>query len=121
MTSTRVKCHVCFHLGRTHDANFSLFREGEFASKGLQLFAEKGETVGLDAQPLAQAEGAAELDAYATSVLDEFNAPPITQGEGQSFAHLFVDSNHSMVSYRTLSSSCVEKQIPVRDYMSGTS
>ena len=57
------------------------------ASEGLKVFAESGGSDTLDAQ--SQGEG---------GVYDEFNAPPITQGEGKSEAEFFVDGNHSRVT-----------------------
>lgn len=74
-------------VGRSHNPSFLLFRMGDTASEGLKQFAEIGKTEVLDAQ--SQGEG---------GVFDEFNAPPITQGVGETEAEFFVDGNHSRVS-----------------------
>ena len=73
--------------GRSHDKSYTLFRVTQKASEGLKLFAENGRSDLLDAQ--SQGEG---------GVYDEFNAPPITSGEGRAEAEFFVDSNHTRVS-----------------------
>lgn len=67
------------------------------ASEGLKVFAESGRSDTLDAQ--SQGEG---------GVYDEFNAPPITQGEGRSEAEFFVDGNHSrVINYRLTRCACL--------------
>ncbi|KAE8744323.1 hypothetical protein FOCC_FOCC009047 [Frankliniella occidentalis] len=71
--------------GRTHDSSYWLFREGEMASAGLQVFAEKGHSDGLEAADHA-------------GVYDEFTAPPVPRGVGRTVADFFLDGNHSMVS-----------------------
>lgn len=59
----------------------------------MKIFAESGRSDALDAQ--SQGEG---------GVYDEFNAPPITSGEGRTEAEFFVDGNHSRVKhYLTIS------------------
>ena len=78
---------LLFFTGRSHDKSYVLFRLGQTASEGLKVFAESGRSDTLDAQ--SQGEG---------GVYDEFNAPPITQGEGRSEAEFFVDGNHSRVT-----------------------
>lgn len=72
--------------GRSHNGSYVLFRLGRKASAGLKIFAEDGASDALDAQ--SQGEG---------GVYDEFNAPPITSGEGRTEAEFFVDGNHSRV------------------------
>ncbi|KAF4531449.1 hypothetical protein B566_EDAN004220 [Ephemera danica] len=74
--------------GRSHSGNFTLFRLGERASLGLKVFAETGRSESLDS-------------AAADSVLDQFQAPPITAGEGHVETSFFVDGNHSQVSLVT--------------------
>ena len=72
--------------GRSHDKSYVLFRLGQPASDGLKVFVEDGRSDALDAQ--SQGEG---------GVYDEFNAPPVTNGEGRTEAEFFVDGNHSRV------------------------
>ncbi|XP_066939232.1 spondin-2-like [Macrobrachium rosenbergii] len=74
-------------VGRSHDPSFHLFHVGEVASDGLKQFAELSQTDILDAQ--SQGEG---------GVFDEFIAPPVTQGVGETQAQFFVDGNHTKVS-----------------------
>lgn len=74
-------------LGRSHDPSFHLFHVGETASEGLKQFAELSHTDRLDTQ--SQGVG---------GVFDEFIAPPITQGVGETRTQFFVDGNHSKVS-----------------------
>jgi hypothetical protein len=62
---------------------------GKLASKGLQLFAERGASEVIDIQ--SQGSG---------GVYDEFNAPPIPQGVGKSVAEFFVDGAHAKVRVR---------------------
>jgi len=88
-------------VGRSHDKSYVLFRLGQMASEGLKVFAESGGSDTLDAQ--SQGEG---------GVYDEFNAPPITQGEGKSEAEFFVDGNHSRVSL-------ISKMVPSPDWFIG--
>lgn len=71
--------------GRTHDDSYWLFREDEPASAGLQVFAEKGQSDGLEAADHA-------------GVYDEFTAPPVPRGVGRTVADFFLDGNHSLVS-----------------------
>ncbi len=75
--------------GRSHNKSYTLYRLNEKATEGLKLFAENGRSDYLDTQ--SQGEG---------GIYDEFNAPPITSGEGKTEAEFFVDGNHSRV--RTL-------------------
>jgi hypothetical protein len=63
-----------------------LYRLNQKATEGLKLFAENGRSDYLDTQ--SQGEG---------GIYDEFNAPPITSGEGKTEAEFFVDGNHSRV------------------------
>lgn len=77
---------IISNAGRSHDKSYILFRLGQRASEGLKVFAEDGRSDALDAQ--SQGEG---------GVYDEFNAPPITSGEGRTEAEFFVDGNHSRV------------------------
>ncbi|XP_045595554.1 spondin-2 [Procambarus clarkii] len=88
-------------VGRSHNASFRLFQMGETASEGLKQFAELGQTDVLDAQ--SQGEG---------GVLDEFNAPPVTQGVGETQAEFFVDGNHSKVSL-------ISRVVPSPDWFIG--
>ncbi|XP_066996065.1 spondin-2 [Anabrus simplex] len=88
-------------VGRSHDRSFSLFRVGEFASDGLQTFAESGKSDGLEA--LSQAEA---------GVFDEFGAPPIATGQGQTEAEFFTDGNHTKVSV-------VTRMVPSPDWFIG--
>ncbi|KAK8734062.1 hypothetical protein OTU49_005995 [Cherax quadricarinatus] len=88
-------------VGRSHSGSFRLFRMGETASEGLKQFAELGQTEVLDAQ--SQGQG---------GILDEFNAPPITQGVGETQAECFVDGNHSKVSL-------ISRVVPSPDWFIG--
>lgn len=72
-------------VGRSHDASYRLFREGEHASAGFQAFAEKGQSDGLEAAEHA-------------GVYDEFTAPAVARGAGRTMADFFLDGNHSLVS-----------------------
>ena len=74
-------------VGRSHAAEYALFRAGRPASEGFREFAESGRSDSLDAQ--SQGEG---------GIFDEFNAPAVTHGSGRTEAEFFVDSNHSRVS-----------------------
>jgi len=74
-------------VGRSHDAEYRLFRIGHHSTEGFKEFTEKGRSDALDAQ--SQGEG---------GIFDEFSGPPVTTGEGRTEAEFFVDSNHSMVS-----------------------
>ena len=58
------------------------------ASEGLRLFVESGKSEALD--ELSHIEGGA---------YDEFTAPPIDVGEGETEAKLFVDGKHSQVTH----------------------
>ena len=86
MSLTYLRFVFWYLIGRSHDKSYVLFRMGQTASDGLKVFAESGRSDTLDAQ--SQGEG---------GVYDEFNAPPITLGEGRSEAEFFVDGNHSRV------------------------
>lgn len=72
--------------GRSHDSSYTLFRISQSSSEGFKEFTETGRSNTLDAQ--SQGEG---------GIFDEFNAPPVTSGEGKTEAEFFVDSNHSRV------------------------
>ena len=72
--------------GRSHDSSYTLFRISQSSSEGFKEFTETGRSDTLDAQ--SQGEG---------GIFDEFNAPPVTAGEGKTEAEFFVDSNHSRV------------------------
>ncbi|XP_068236272.1 LOW QUALITY PROTEIN: spondin-2-like [Palaemon carinicauda] len=74
-------------VGRSHDDSFHLYHVGQIASDGLKQFAELSQTDILDAQ--SQGEG---------GIFDEFIAPPVTQGVGETQAQFFVDGNHTKVS-----------------------
>ncbi|XP_057379157.1 spondin-2-like [Daphnia carinata] len=74
-------------IGRSHDSSYTLFRISQSSSEGFKEFTETGRSDTLDAQ--SQGEG---------GIFDEFNAPPVTAGEGKTEAEFFVDSNHSRVS-----------------------
>lgn len=73
--------------GRSHDPSYALFRVGHSSTPGFKEFTETGRSDTLDAQ--SQGEG---------GIFDEFNAPPVTSGEGKTEAEFFVDSNHSRVN-----------------------
>ncbi|CAG0917974.1 unnamed protein product [Notodromas monacha] len=88
-------------IGRSHGDDFELFRVGKLASKGLQMFAERGASEVIDIQ--SQGSG---------GVYDEFNAPPIPQGEGKSVAEFFVDGAHPKVSI-------VSRMVPSPDWFIG--
>lgn len=88
-------------VGRSHDSTFSLFTLGEDASEGLKKFAEKGDSNMLDAH--SQGSG---------GVLDEFNAPPIPQGVGETSSDFLVDGNHSKVSL-------ISRVVPSPDWFIG--
>ncbi|XP_046643296.1 uncharacterized protein LOC124328524 isoform X3 [Daphnia pulicaria] len=75
------------HQGRSHDSSYTLFRISQASTEGFKEFTETGRSDTLDAQ--SQGEG---------GIFDEFNAPPVTAGEGKTEAEFFVDSNHSRVS-----------------------
>jgi len=94
----KMRCGLFFFgsLGRSHDKSYVLFRLGKKASEGLKIFAESGRSDALDAQ--SQGEG---------GVYDEFNAPPITAGEGRTEAEFFVDGNHSRVFFLKFYSSFI--------------
>ena len=74
--------------GRSHDSSYTLFRISQSSSEGFKEFTETGRSDTLDAQ--SQGEG---------GIFDEFNAPPVTAGEGKTEAEFFVDSNHSRVKF----------------------
>ncbi|XP_046643294.1 uncharacterized protein LOC124328524 isoform X2 [Daphnia pulicaria] len=74
-------------IGRSHDSSYTLFRISQASTEGFKEFTETGRSDTLDAQ--SQGEG---------GIFDEFNAPPVTAGEGKTEAEFFVDSNHSRVS-----------------------
>lgn len=88
-------------IGRSHNDSYELFRVGEPVSPGLKNFAEQGDTNLLDQE--SQGEG---------GIFDEFNAPPITEGTGQTEAEFFIDGNHSMVSL-------VARVVPSPDWFIG--
>ncbi|CAL4063337.1 unnamed protein product [Meganyctiphanes norvegica] len=88
-------------VGRSHNREYSLFHLDKRASEGLKLFAEKGQTDVLDAE--SQGEG---------GIFDEFNAPPITQGVGETEAEFFMDGNHSRVSF-------ISRVVPSPDWFIG--
>jgi hypothetical protein len=73
--------------GRSHDSSYTLFRISQASTEGFKEFTETGRSDTLDAQ--SQGEG---------GIFDEFNAPPVTAGEGKTEAEFFVDSNHSRVN-----------------------
>ena len=74
------------NIGRSHNKSYTLYQLNQKATEGLKLFAENGRSDYLDTQ--SQGEG---------GIYDEFNAPPITSGEGKTEAEFFVDGNHSRV------------------------
>ncbi|XP_049828600.1 spondin-2-like isoform X1 [Schistocerca gregaria] len=84
-------------VGRTHSRDFRLFREGEPASGGLQVFAETGRWDGLPA---------------GGGVLDAFDAPAVASGQGDTAASCFVDGNHTLLSV-------VVRLIPSPDWFVG--
>ncbi|XP_042238329.1 spondin-2-like isoform X2 [Homarus americanus] len=88
-------------VGRSHNSSFKLFRMGEAASEGLKQFAEQGQTEVLDAH--SQGEG---------GVFDEFNAPPVPEGAGETQTEFFVDGNHSRVSL-------ISRVVPSPDWFIG--
>ncbi|KAF2366474.1 Spondin N-terminal [Trinorchestia longiramus] len=88
-------------LGRSHNESYELFKVGSAVSPGLKVFTEQGDTNLLDQE--SQGEG---------GIFDEFNAPPITEGRGQSEAEFFIDGNHSMVSL-------VARVVPSPDWFIG--
>lgn len=73
--------------GRTHDASFKLFSIGKVASSGMKLFAETGQTNTLECEP-------------SNGALD-FTASAIFSGRGSTEASIFVDANHTLVSFVT--------------------
>nr|CAH0098285.1 unnamed protein product [Daphnia galeata] len=88
-------------VGRSHNKSYTLYRLNQKATEGLKLFAENGRSDYLDTQ--SQGEG---------GIYDEFNAPPITSGEGKTEAEFFVDGNHSRVSL-------ISKLVPSPDWFIG--
>ncbi|XP_046648077.1 spondin-1-like isoform X1 [Daphnia pulicaria] len=88
-------------VGRSHNKSYTLYRLHQKATEGLKLFAENGRSDYLDTQ--SQGEG---------GIYDEFNAPPITSGEGKTEADFFVDGNHSRVSL-------ISKLVPSPDWFIG--
>ncbi|XP_037090217.1 uncharacterized protein LOC119110483 [Pollicipes pollicipes] len=85
----------------THNSSVLLYRAGQQASGALQLFAEKGDSAGLETN--AQGD---------LGVLDQFTAPAVTQGEGTTHSQLFVDGVHSKVSM-------ISKIVPSPDWFIG--
>lgn len=73
--------------GHTHDASFDLFSIGKVASSGLKTFTETGQTIGLEQESTNEAFG--------------FTASAILSGRGYNEAKIFVDANHSFVSFVT--------------------
>ena len=65
---------------------------GQTATEGLKQFAETGESSMIQSE---RQEG--------LGVFDQFTAPPVLRGVGQTSTQVFVDGNHSMVSI------CVER------------
>uniref|UniRef100_A0A6A7G5X0 Spondin-2-like n=1 Tax=Hirondellea gigas TaxID=1518452 RepID=A0A6A7G5X0_9CRUS len=88
-------------IGRSHNSSYGLFKVNEPVSAGLKMFAEQGDTNLLDQE--SQGEG---------GIFDEFNAPPIKEGTGQSEAEFFIDGNHSRVSL-------VARVVPSPDWFIG--
>lgn len=74
-------------MGRTHDADFSLYRVGSFASPGLKKFAESGNSAIIDT-----------FSQGTTGVCDAFTARPILKGVGRTETQFFADGNHSKVT-----------------------
>lgn len=74
--------------GRSHNAQYTLFRVGTRASPGVKEFTETGQSGTLDSE--AQGD---------RGVLDMFTGPPIYEGAGRAEAQFFLDGNHSRVSY----------------------
>ena len=82
----KTKIYCLYFSGRSHDKSYQLFKVGQPSSAGMKQFSEQGGTDILDEE--SQGEG---------GIFDEFNAPPITEGVGQTEAEFFVDGNHSRV------------------------
>lgn len=83
---------LCFILnnifpGHTHDGSFNLFSIGGVTSSGLKMFVETGQTNGLELE--------------STNGAFDFVAPAILSGRGYSEANIFVDADHSLVSFAT--------------------
>lgn len=84
------------YIGRSHDESFTLFEINQTASEGVKIFAETGASDVLD--QLSQGE----------DIYDEFTAPSVLQGVGQTEAQFFVDSNHSRVRDHSGLSLCTQ-------------
>ncbi|KAF4518281.1 hypothetical protein B566_EDAN005849 [Ephemera danica] len=78
-----------------------MYSEGRLASMALQQFAEKGHGDGMD----VHRQGAG-------GILDTFGADPIAKGNGRAQASIFLDGNHSQVSF-------VVRMIPSPDWFIG--
>merc|ERR1711936_332796 len=76
-------------IGYSHDGSAPLFRPGYVVSEGVRQFVEKG-----DSEVLERESGNFTL-------LDVVVAPSIEQGEGRTEALVFVDGNHTKVSFIT--------------------
>lgn len=92
------------YTGLSHSSDYSLFRNGEVASRGVQEFAETASTATFDKEGIS-ADGD-------SAILDGFTAPPVLQGEGLSGATVFVDGNHSLIS-------AMSKIVPSPDWFVG--
>ncbi|KAK8379471.1 hypothetical protein O3P69_019402 [Scylla paramamosain] len=88
-------------IGRSHNTSYKLFTMGQAATEGLKQFAETGESA------LIEGEGQERL-----GVLDQFTAPPVPKGVGDTSSQFFVDGNHSMVSL-------ISRVVPSPDWFIG--
>ncbi|KAG8508618.1 Spondin-2, partial [Galemys pyrenaicus] len=79
-------------LGAAHSSDYSLWREGGYASDGLREFAERGEAWAL----MTEMEAAEEK---LQSVRGVFAAPAVPSGTGQTSAQLEAHARHSLVSF----------------------
>ena len=73
--------------GYSHSSRSPLFSIGSTVSEGVREFAETGSTDTLD------------QEAANITFLDTIISPPIEQGVGDTSTNIFVDTNHTMVSF----------------------
>ena len=76
--------------GYSHSSPFPVFSIGSTVSEGVRQFAETGSTDNLD------------QEAANITFLDTIISPPIEQGVGDTSTNIFVDTNHTMVSFEAI-------------------
>ena len=86
-------------IGYSHSPDYSpLYSVGSIVSEGVREFAETGTTDTLEKEV---AKDTIEKEAAGNNFLDAILAPPIEQGVGETSTNVFVDTNHTKVSFRS--------------------